>query len=111
MSFPNLDATGHLWVSALAKYDFWLEYKKGWDNATADALSWATTCLKPEAVKAILDGAAMGASHRAERENPAIIKNDQWLEQEVRVAAGQVLGEMLWVGSQPVLNLKQWKPS
>ena len=26
MSTPNLDATGHRWVSALAKYDFQLEY-------------------------------------------------------------------------------------
>ena len=29
MSTPNLDATGHHWVNALAKYDFWLEYQKG----------------------------------------------------------------------------------
>ena len=29
MSTPNLDATGHRWVSALAKYNFWLEYQKG----------------------------------------------------------------------------------
>ena len=29
MSTPKLDATGHRWVSALAKYDFWLEYQKG----------------------------------------------------------------------------------
>ena len=36
----------------------------------------------------------MGASQRAERENPAIIKNDQWLEQEVRVAAGKIFVEM-----------------
>ena len=62
MSTPNLDATGHHWVSALAKYDFWLEYQKGRDNAVADALSWVTTHLQPEAVQAILDGAAMGAS-------------------------------------------------
>ena len=62
MSTPNLDATGHCWVSALAKYDFWLEYQKGQDNAAADALSRVTTCLQPEAVQAILDGAAMGAS-------------------------------------------------
>ena len=26
MSTPNLDATGHHWVSALAKYNFWWEY-------------------------------------------------------------------------------------
>ena len=88
MSTPNLNATGHHWVSALAKYNFWLEYQKGQDNAVADALSWVTTHLEPEAVQAILDGAAVGASQRAERENPAIIKNDQRLEQEVRVTAG-----------------------
>ena len=29
MTIPNLDTTGHQWVSALAKYDFWLEYQKG----------------------------------------------------------------------------------
>ena len=29
MMTPNLDATGHRWVSALAKYDFQLEYQKG----------------------------------------------------------------------------------
>ena len=83
MSTPNLDATGHHWVSALANYNFWLEYQKGRDNAATDALSRVTTCLEPEAVQAILDGAAMGASQRAERENPAIIENDQQLEQEV----------------------------
>ena len=29
MSTPNLYATGHRWVSALAKYNFPLEYQKG----------------------------------------------------------------------------------
>ena len=29
MSTPNLDTTGHHWVSALAKYNFRLEYQKG----------------------------------------------------------------------------------
>ena len=77
MSTPNLDATGHHWVSALAKYDFWLEYQKGQDNAAEDTLIWVTTHLKPEAVQAILDGATMGASQRAERENLAMIKNNQ----------------------------------
>ena len=28
MTTPNLDATGHWWVCALAKYDFQLEYPK-----------------------------------------------------------------------------------
>ena len=39
MSTPNVDAIGHHWVNALAKYNFWLEYQKGRDNTTADALS------------------------------------------------------------------------
>ena len=69
MSTPNLDATGHHWVSALAKYDFGLEYQKGQDNAVADTLSRVTTHLKPEAVQAVLDGATVGASQRAERNN------------------------------------------
>ena len=62
MSTPNLDAKGHCWVSDLAKYDFQLEYQKGRDNAVADALSRVTTCLPPEAVEAILDGATIGTS-------------------------------------------------
>ena len=58
MSTPNLDATGHHWVSALAKYNFWLEYQKGQDNTAADTFSRVTTHLKPETVQAILDGTA-----------------------------------------------------
>ena len=88
MTTPNLDATGHQWVGALAKYDFRLEYQKGWDNAVADALSQVTTCLELETVQAVLDGATMGTSQRVERENPTIIKSDQQLEQEVQVATG-----------------------
>ena len=39
LTTPNLDATGHQWVGALASYEFSLEYQKGSDNAAADALS------------------------------------------------------------------------
>ena len=39
MTTPNLDATGHQWVGALVKFNFWLEYQKGQDNTMADALS------------------------------------------------------------------------
>ena len=40
LTMPNLDATGHRWVSVLALFQFELEYQKGADNGTADALSW-----------------------------------------------------------------------
>ena len=39
MTTPNLDATDHQWVGALAKFNFWLEYQKGQDNTVADMLS------------------------------------------------------------------------
>ena len=94
MTTPNLDATGHWWVGALAKFNFQLEYQKGQDNTVADALSWITTHLGPEAMQAILDGATIGASQRVEGENPAVIKGDQQREKEVQVTTGWVLVEM-----------------
>ena len=60
----------------------------------ADALSWFMTHLELETVQAVLDGATVGTSQRAERENPDVIKGDQQLEQEVQVATWQVLVEM-----------------
>ena len=60
----------------------------------ADALSQVTTCLELEAVQAVLDGATVGTSQRAEGENPAVIESDQQLEKEVWVTAGQILVEM-----------------
>ena len=48
MTIPNLDITVHHWVGALAKFNFQLEYQKGWDNTVADVLSQITTCLSPE---------------------------------------------------------------
>ena len=66
MSIPSLDTTGHQWEGSLAKFNFQLEYQKGWDNTVADALNWITTCLGSEAMQAILDGATLGASQRAE---------------------------------------------
>ena len=54
----------------------------------ADALSRITTCLGPEAVQAVLDGAAIGAQQRVEGEDPAVIEGDQQKEKEVQVTAG-----------------------
>ena len=62
MTTPNLDATGHQWVGALAKFNFQLEYQKGCDNTVADVLSQITTCLGPEAMQSILDGVTLGVA-------------------------------------------------
>ena len=118
MTTPNLDATGHWWVGALVKFYFQLEYQKGWDNTVADALSQITTHFGPEAVQAILDGATLGTSQRAEEEDPAVIKGNQEKEKEVWVAAARVLVEMHitdWTTAQkedPELNaVLQWLES
>jgi hypothetical protein len=66
MTTNNLDACGHRWVAALANYDFSISYLKGKDNGAADALSRYTNFLDAVAVKAILDGASVGAPNRAE---------------------------------------------
>ena len=118
MTTPNLDTTGHQWVGALVKFNFQLEYQKGWDNAVAEVLNWITTRLGLEAMQAVLDGVTIGASQRVEGEDPTVIKGDQQREKEVWVAAGWVLVEMHvsnWAAAQkedPKLDaVLQWLDS
>ena len=49
----------------------------------ADVPSQITTHLGLEAVQCVLDGATLGASQRAEREDPAVIEGDQDKGKEV----------------------------
>ena len=83
MTTPNLDATGHQWVGALVKFNFWLEYQKGQDNTVADALSQIMTHLGPEAMQSVLDRATLGAAQKAEGEDPPVVEGDQEKEKEV----------------------------
>ena len=39
LTTPNLDTTGYRWVCTLASFELTLEYQKGVENGTADALS------------------------------------------------------------------------
>ena len=48
------------------RFNFQLEYQKGWDNTVADALSQITTHLSPKAVQSFLDGVTLGTAHMAE---------------------------------------------
>ena len=95
MTTPNLDATGHWWVSALAKYDFQLEYQKGHETMLWQML-WVRLwpILNWKQCKPSWMEQLWVLPREPERENPAIIKNDQQLEQEMQVATGQVLVEM-----------------
>ena len=88
MTTPNMDATGHQKVGALARFNFQLEYQKGWDNTVADALSQITTHLGHEAVQSVLDGVNLGMAHRAEGHDPSVVEGDHNIEKEVHVTAG-----------------------
>ena len=80
MTTPNLNATGHRWVVALVRFNFQLEYQKGWDNIVADMLSQITTCLILEVMQSVLDVVSLGATHRVEGHDPAVVEGDYGLE-------------------------------
>ena len=94
MTTPNLDATGHQWVSVLVQFDFELEYQKGCDNTVTDALSWVMTRLDQDTVKLILNGVTLGTAHQAEVHDPAVVEGDHHLEHEVHVTADCMLVQM-----------------
>ena len=88
LTTPNLDATGHQWVGALASYQFKLEYQKGTDNGAADALSWVPINHSWQTVKSLLEGAIRGASNRGEAEaNKGLLEEHEHLSREARVQA------------------------
>ena len=94
MTAPNLNVTGHWWVGALVRFNFQLEYQKRWHNTVADILSQITTCLNLEAVRSVLDAVTLGATHRVEGYDPAVVEGNCGMEKEVCVAAVRVLVEM-----------------
>ena len=49
LTTPNLDATSQCWVSALASYNFDLEYLKGTENGATDTLSQVPVPLRQRA--------------------------------------------------------------
>ena len=89
---PNLDALGHCWVAALARYNMKLEYLKGSDNKIADTLSQLPPeKLNEEAIAELLDYAC--ASHKpwAEMVNLNIIEESERVDQEVIVHYTQIV--------------------
>ena len=89
-------------------------------NTMADMLSWITNHLSLEAIWSVLDGVSLGATHRAEGYDPAVVEGDYSLGKEEHVATWWVFIEMHmtdWAKMQredPVLNtvldwLEAWK--
>ena len=94
MTTPNLDATGHQWVGAPARFNFQLEHQKGCSNTAADVLSQITTHLDPDTVRSILNGTTLEPANWTEVHDPTIAEGDHDLEQEVHVTAGHKLVQM-----------------
>ena len=83
---PNLDATGHWWVSALASFQFELEYQKGTDNGAADVLSQVPISHSQETVQSLLEGAIIGAASWSEaKASEELLEEHKCLSQEARV--------------------------
>ena len=91
LTTPNLDATGHRWVGALASFEFALEYQKGADNGATDALSRVPICHNHEMVCSIMEGAVVGTVDQSEVEtNKELLCEHVHLENEVWVQAAKL---------------------
>ena len=88
LTMSNLDATGHQWVSALASFQFKLEYQKGTDNGPADVLSWVPISHSWETVQSLLEGAIVGAAGQSEaKASKELLEEHEHFSQEARVQA------------------------
>ena len=91
LTMPNLDATGHWWVSALASFQFKLEYQKGANNGATDALSWVPISHSWETVQSLLEGAIVGAANWGKvRASEELLKEHKHLSREARGQAAKL---------------------
>ena len=110
LTTPNLDALGHRWVAALARYNIKLEYLKGADNKIADTLSrLPPEKLDEHTVAELLNYARNSHKPWTETANMNIIEEGERVDQEVIVRFNQIvkqhrnfhnLANLDWVESQ-----------
>ena len=121
MTMPNLDAVGDRWVSALAGYNFTIEYLWGSDNKVADALSRVEERLDSDSVRQLLAHINHPAEARAEVADPRLAEEHEQTEQEIILQVRQLadtrqqmknLADSHWVIAQqnePTIKLTyQW---
>ena len=84
LTTPNLDATGHRWVAALAQFDMKIEYLRGADNKVADALSRVESRLDEATVKELMEKARHSNSPRAEADHPNLIARHEEIDKQTR---------------------------
>ena len=117
LMMPNLDTTGHIWVSALAGFNFRLEYLCSADNRVTDVLSRMETRLDDNATneflqsldksfydaKNISNHAEKGDAHpltkveknipHAETDNPALVARNEEFEKELNIQVTTMVTE------------------
>ena len=88
---PNLDATGHRWVGALASFQFELGYQKGADNGTMDALSQVPISYSWETVQSLLEGVTVGVAGRGKaKASKELLEEHEHLSQEARIQVAKL---------------------
>ena len=92
LMMPNLDTTGHRWVTTLASFQFELEYQKGADNGVTDALRQVPISHSWETIQSLLEGVIVGAANWGEvRVSKELLEEHEHLSQEGRVQAAKLL--------------------
>ena len=107
LTMPNLDATRHWWVSALASFQFELEYQKGTDNNATDALSWVPISHSWETIQSLLEGVIVGVANRGEvRASEKLLEEHEHLSQEARVQVAKLAPMHIvdWVEAQEAVT-------
>ena len=91
LTTPNLDAMGHRWVSALASFQFELEYQKGAYNGAADAFSQVPISHSRETIQSLLEGVIIGAANRGEaKASEELLEEHEHLSQKARVQVAKL---------------------
>ena len=91
MTTPNLDATRHRWVAAMAGYDMTIEYLKGTDNKVANMMSWVPKRLDLETVTVLLNHARNSDVPWAETDDPRLMEEHQRINEDVILWAHQLV--------------------
>ena len=104
LTTPNLDATGHRWVGALASIEFALEYQEGADIEVP-------ICHNHETVRSLLEGAIIGAVDWSEVEaNEEMLCEHVCLEDEARVQAAKLVPMQVVDWGRPRRQMQCWLP-
>ena len=103
MTTPNLDAIGHRWVAAMARYNMTIKYLKGTDNKVADLMSRVHECLDPETVTVLLNHARYSDVPRVEVDDPWVMEEHQKIDEDVILRAHQLVKQ-----DKRFQNLMNW---